>query len=68
VNERGHRCPGLAPQVGAAWLRDLTPYHCYLDQPSINGPNVCDVAALGGCAVVGVVVGGWRLNRRDLRR
>jgi ABC-2 type transport system permease protein len=60
---------GLAPQIGAGWLRHLTPYHYYIDhQPLINGPDVGDIAVLGGCAAVAVAVGVWRLNRRDLRR
>ncbi|WP_173037984.1 ABC transporter permease subunit [Phytohabitans flavus] len=60
---------GLAPQIGAEWLRYLTPYHYYIDhQPLINGVNGGDIAVLASCATVAVAAGVWRLNQRDLRR
>lgn len=60
---------GLAPQIGADWLRYLTPYHYYIDhQPLINGIHAGDVAVLAGCTAAVIAVCAWRLNQRDLRR
>ncbi|MBO2456844.1 hypothetical protein [Actinomadura violacea] len=58
---------GFAPQVGADWLRYLTPYHYYIGgEPLRNGLDLVDVAVLAAAAIILIAAGAWRLNRRDL--
>ncbi|GAA2437462.1 hypothetical protein GCM10010191_60430 [Actinomadura vinacea] len=60
---------GFAPQVGADWLRRLTPFHYYIGgEPLQNGLRPTDAAALAAVAAVLIAVGAWRLNHRDLAR
>ncbi|MGN9913443.1 ABC transporter permease subunit [Phytohabitans sp. LJ34] len=60
---------GLAPQIGADWLRHLTPYHYYIDhQPLTNGMHTGDTAVLAGTTLALITAGAWRLNHRDLAR
>ncbi|GAA2637302.1 ABC transporter permease subunit [Actinomadura fulvescens] len=60
---------GFAPQIGADWLRKLTPYHYYIGgQPLNNGLQIVDAAVLTGAVIIVTAAGAWRLNRRDLGR
>ncbi|XVQ06838.1 ABC transporter permease subunit [Spirillospora sp. CA-255316] len=60
---------GFAPQIGADWLRNLTPHHYYIGgEPLKNGLQLTDAAVLAAVAAVLIAVGAWRLNRRDLGR
>ncbi|GAB3971455.1 hypothetical protein GCM10029978_046670 [Actinoallomurus acanthiterrae] len=60
---------GFAPQIGADWLRYLTPFHYYIGgEPLKNGFQVADIVVLAGAAVVFVAAGNWRFGHRDLGR
>ncbi|TDD34223.1 ABC transporter permease [Actinomadura sp. KC06] len=60
---------GFAPQIGADWLRNLTPYHYYIGgEPLKNGLQFADAAVLACTAIILITAGAWRLNRRDLGR
>ncbi|MEV0430536.1 ABC transporter permease subunit [Micromonospora sp. NPDC050495] len=60
---------GFAPQLGAAWLRYLTPFHYYIGgEPLINGLNLGHAAALAAVAIGLIASGAWRLHSRDLGR
>lgn len=58
---------GLAPQLGADWLRRLTPFHYYIGgEPLKNGFQLADAAFLAAATIVLIAAGTWRFNRRDL--
>jgi ABC-2 type transport system permease protein len=58
---------GFAPQIGAAWLRRLTPFHYYIGgEPLKNGFRLADATVLAAATVVLIAAGAWRFNRRDL--
>ncbi|WP_344262595.1 ABC transporter permease subunit [Actinomadura napierensis] len=58
---------GFAPQIGADWLRDLTPFHYYIGgEPLKNGFQVLDTAVLAAATLVLVTAGSRRFARRDL--
>jgi ABC-2 type transport system permease protein len=60
---------GFAPQVGADWLRYLTPLHYYIDgEPLTNGLNPGHAATLAATILVLLTAATWRLGRRDLGR
>lgn len=60
---------GFAPQVGADWLRHLTPYHYYIGgEPLKNGFQPIDTATLAATVILMLTVGGRRFSRRDLGR
>jgi ABC-2 type transport system permease protein len=60
---------GFAPQIGADWLRRLTPYHYYIGgEPLKNGLQLTDAAVLVAASALLIAIGAWRLNRRDLSR
>lgn len=58
---------GFAPQIGADWLRRLTPFHYYIGgEPLTNGFQLADAAFLAAATIVLIAAGTWRFNRRDL--
>ncbi|MER6810224.1 ABC transporter permease subunit [Spirillospora sp. NPDC000708] len=58
---------GFAPQIGAGWLRHLTPFHYYIDgEPLKNGIRLADSGALAAVTVVLIAAGTWRFAHRDL--
>jgi ABC-2 type transport system permease protein len=58
---------GFAPQIGADWLRNLTPFHYYIGgEPLKHGLQFFDALILGGAALVLLAIGSWRLGRRDI--
>jgi ABC-2 type transport system permease protein len=58
---------GFAPQIGADWLRYLTPFHYYIGgEPLRNGFQFVDASVLVVGTAALVAAGAWRLNRRDL--
>lgn len=58
---------GFAPQIGATWLRNLTPYQYYIGgEPLKNGLQLADAAILLAAAAVLVTAGAWRFTRRDI--
>jgi ABC-2 type transport system permease protein len=60
---------GFAPQLGADWLRYLTPFHYYIGgEPLTTGLNLGHAAALAAVAIGLIATGAWRLGRRDLGR
>lgn len=60
---------GFAPQIGADWLRYLTPFHYYIGgDPLTNGLHPGHAAALAAVAIGLIATGAWRLRRRDLGR
>lgn len=60
---------GFAPQIGADWLRYLTPFHYYIGgEPLKHGLQTADTAILTAATILLLGVGAWRLNRRDLGR
>jgi ABC-2 type transport system permease protein len=60
---------GFAPQIGADWLRHLTPYHYYIGgEPLKEGFGFADAAVLAAVAIILTAAGAWRLNHRDLGR
>ncbi|MFC5751597.1 ABC transporter permease subunit [Actinomadura rugatobispora] len=60
---------GFAPQIGADWLRHLTPYHYYIGgEPLKHGLQLGDATILSAAAAVLIAAGSLRLNRRDLAR
>ncbi|MEH0824363.1 MULTISPECIES: ABC transporter permease subunit [unclassified Micromonospora] len=60
---------GFAPQIGADWLRYLTPFHYYIGgEPLRHGLQVADAALLAAATIALIAAGAWRLNRRDLGR
>ncbi|GAA2359606.1 ABC transporter permease subunit [Dactylosporangium salmoneum] len=60
---------GFAPQIGADWLRYLTPFHYYIGgQPLTHGFQPADIAILTVTTTVLIAAGAWRLNHRDLGR
>ncbi|MEV6927619.1 ABC transporter permease subunit [Dactylosporangium sp. NPDC051485] len=60
---------GFAPQIGAEWLRYLTPFHYYIGgEPLRNGFLPTDAAVLAATTIILLAAGAWRLGRRDLGR
>jgi len=60
---------GFAPQIGAAWLRLLTPFHYYIGgEPLKNGLPLGGVCVLAAVTAVLLGAGVWRFARRDLGR
>ncbi|WP_433281622.1 ABC transporter permease subunit [Micromonospora sp. CA-244673] len=60
---------GFAPQIGADWLRYLTPFYYYISaEPLINSVHVGHVTVLVSAVVALIGASAWRLNRRDLNR
>ncbi|WP_338743616.1 ABC transporter permease subunit [Actinomadura luteofluorescens] len=60
---------GFAPQIGADWLRALTPFHYYIGgEPLKNGFRLIDAAVMAMAAAVLLALGAWRFGRRDLGR
>ncbi|WP_218040169.1 ABC transporter permease subunit [Actinomadura sp. WMMB 499] len=60
---------GFAPQIGAEWLRDLTPFAYYIGgEPLRNGFRPADAAVLAAATLLVMAVGAWRFTRRDLAR
>ena len=60
---------GFAPQIGADWLRNLTPFHYYIGgEPLKNGVHLIDATVLLATTTALIAVGAWRLGRRDLGR
>jgi ABC-2 type transport system permease protein len=60
---------GFAPQIGADWLRYLTPFHYYIGgTPLTDGLNIGHTAVLAAATIAIVATGAWRLGRRDLGR
>lgn len=60
---------GFAPQIGAEWLRNLTPFHYYIGgEPLRNGFRPVDAAVLAGVTLLVMAAGAWRFTRRDLAR
>jgi ABC-2 type transport system permease protein len=60
---------GFAPQIGADWLRYLTPFHYHIGgEPLRHGLRVADAAVLAAATIALIVAGAWQLNRRDLGR
>ncbi|GAA1533694.1 hypothetical protein GCM10009678_15000 [Actinomadura kijaniata] len=60
---------GFAPQIGADWLRHLTPFHYYIGgEPLKNGLQLADAGVLAAATVVLIALGTWRFGRRDLGR
>ncbi|WUI01434.1 ABC transporter permease [Spirillospora sp. NBC_00431] len=60
---------GFAPQIGADWLRRLTPFHYYIGgEPLKNGIQVADAGVLAAATAVLMAAGAWRFGRRDLGR
>lgn len=60
---------GFAPQIGADWLRYLTPFHYYIGgEPLTHGLNLGHDAVLAAAAAAITAAGAWRLHRRDLGR
>ncbi|MFC9970757.1 ABC transporter permease subunit [Spirillospora sp. NPDC127200] len=60
---------GFAPQIGADWLRHLTPFHYYIGgEPLKNGLQYTDAGVLAAVTVALIAVGAWRFGRRDLGR
>lgn len=60
---------GFAPQIGADWLRRLTPFHYYIGgEPLKNGFQFVDAGVLVAATVILIAVGAWRFGRRDLGR
>ncbi|MFD0899743.1 ABC transporter permease subunit [Actinomadura sediminis] len=60
---------GFAPQIGADWLRYLTPFHYYIGgEPLRNGFQPVDAAVLAGVTLLVMAAGAWRFTRRDLAR
>jgi ABC-2 type transport system permease protein len=58
---------GFAPQIGADWLRNLTPFHYYIGgEPLKNGLQTVDAMVLAIAALVFLAAGAWRLGRRDI--
>jgi ABC-2 type transport system permease protein len=58
---------GFAPQIGADWLRHLTPYHYYIGgEPLKNGLQLADAATLATATALLLAAGAWRFTRRDL--
>ena len=58
---------GFAPQIGAGWLRYLTPFHYYIDgEPLKNGFQFADAGVLAAATAVLIAAGTWRFGRRDL--
>ncbi|GAA0961201.1 ABC transporter permease subunit [Actinocorallia libanotica] len=60
---------GFAPQVGADWLRLLTPFHYYIGgEPLKNGLPLADACVLAAATAALLAAGTWRFTRRDLGR
>jgi ABC-2 type transport system permease protein len=60
---------GFAPQIGADWLRYLTPFHYYIGaEPLKTGVHIGHVTMLVAAVAALIGAGAWRLNRRDLNR
>ncbi|MFI0349403.1 ABC transporter permease subunit [Actinomadura sp. 9N407] len=60
---------GFAPQIGADWLRHLTPFHYYIGgEPLKHGLQFADAAVLAAATIVLIAAGAWRLARRDIGR
>lgn len=60
---------GFAPQVGADWLRHLTPFDYYIGgEPLKNGFQPADAAVLAAVTIVLIAAGAWRFTRRDVAR
>ena len=58
---------GFAPQIGATWLRNLTPYQYYIGgEPLKNGLQLADAAILAATAAALITTGAWRFTHRDL--
>lgn len=58
---------GFAPQIGADWLRHLTPYHYYIGgEPLKNGVQALDAGVLAAATTVLITAALWRFARRDL--
>ncbi|GAA4070034.1 ABC transporter permease subunit [Actinomadura miaoliensis] len=60
---------GFAPQIGADWLRYLTPFHYYIGgEPLKNGFQLTDAAVLVAATAALIGLGTWRFSHRDLGR
>ena len=60
---------GFAPQIGADWLRYLTPFQYYIGgEPLTNGLHARDVTVLAAATIALISACAWRLNHRDLGR
>jgi ABC-2 type transport system permease protein len=60
---------GFASQIGADWLRRLTPFRYYIGgEPLKNGLPLADVCVLAAVTAVLLGVGAWRFAHRDLGR
>ncbi|GGZ20121.1 ABC transporter permease subunit [Streptomyces poonensis] len=60
---------GFAPQIGADWLRHLTPFHYYIGgEPLKNGFQLADAGVLTATSAVLIGLGAWRFDRRDIGR
>jgi ABC-2 type transport system permease protein len=65
----GYALNGFAPQIGAEWLRHLTPFHYYIGgEPLRYGFAATDPVVLAAATAVLLGVGILRLARRDLGR
>ncbi|MFF4237763.1 ABC transporter permease subunit [Actinomadura geliboluensis] len=60
---------GFAPQIGADWLRHLTPFRYYIGgEPLKNGFQYADAGVLAAATTILLGLGAWRFARRDLGR
>ena len=60
---------GFAPQIGADWLRHLTPFHYYIaGEPLKNGLPLADTGVLAAATAVLLSAGARRFSHRDLGR
>lgn len=58
---------GLAPQIGAGWLRYLVPFHYYIDgEPLKNGLQFTGAGVLAAASAALIAAAIWRFGRRDL--
>jgi ABC-2 type transport system permease protein len=63
----GYAVNGFAPQIGAAWLQRLSPFHYYIGaEPLKNGLNPAHVAVLSAVSAILVTAGTWGFNHRDV--
>ncbi|GAA2258793.1 hypothetical protein GCM10010145_34070 [Streptomyces ruber] len=60
---------GFAPQIGADWLRHLTPFHYYIGgEPLKNGLQLADAGVLSAISAMLIGLGTWRFSHRDIGR
>jgi len=59
---------GFASQIGADWLRHLTPIHYYIGGEPLKTGFHAGAAVLSAVTVFLIALGTWRFGRRDLDR